>query len=170
MYPAFSGLWCDLRYTIRTWSRSPGFTAITILVLAAGIAANTTVFSVVSAILLRPLPGIAEPERLVSLFRIQNGDVFDVMGYPDYRDFRDRSQSFHGLAAHGATALSFSYSGITERTVSDEVTGNYFDVLAVQPAAGRLLVEADDAAAIISYGFWQRKFGGSAGANRACDR
>ena len=164
MHPAFNGLWCDLRYTLRTWSRSPGFTAITILVLAAGIAANTTVFSVVSAILLRPLPGIAEPERLVSLFRIQNGDVFDVMGYPDYREFRDRSQSFRGLAAHGATALSFSYAGIAERTICDEVTGNYFDVLAVQPAAGRLLVEADDAAAVISYGLWQRRFGGSAGA------
>jgi putative ABC transport system permease protein len=146
------------------WGRNPCFTAITLLVLASGIAANTAVFSVVSAILLRPLPGIADPGRLVSVYRIQNGDTFDDMGYPDYRDFRDRNQSLLGLAAHGATALSFSYAGIPERMVCDEVTGNYFGVLGVQPAAGRLLVEADDAAAVISYGLWQRKFGGSSGA------
>ena len=95
----------DLRYTIRMWGRNPCFTAVTILVLALGIAANTAVFSVVSAILLRPLPGIADPGRLVSLFRIQNGNTFDDMGYPDYRDYRDRNHSLLGLAAHGATAL-----------------------------------------------------------------
>jgi len=154
----------DLCYTVRIWSRNPWFTAVTILVLALGIGANTAVFSVVSAILLRPLPGIADPGRLVSLFRIQNGITFDDMGYPDYRDYRDRNHSLLGLAAHGATALNFSYAGIPERMVSDEVTGNYFHVLGVQPAAGRLLAEADDAAAVISYSLWQRRFGGSAGA------
>jgi len=86
------------------------------------------------------------------------------MGYPDYRDYRDRNHSLLGLAAHGATALSFSYAGIPERMICDEVTGNYFDLLGVRPAAGRLLVEADDAAAVISYGLWLRKFGGSSGA------
>jgi len=164
MPPTLDGLWRDLRYTIRMWGRNPWFTVITLLVLASGIAANTAVFSVVSAILLRPLPGIADPGRLVSLFRIQNGDTFDDMDYPDYRDYRDRNQSLLGLAAHGATALSFSYAGIPERMICNEVTGNYCDVLGVQPAAGRLLVEADDAAAVISYGLWQRRFGGSSGA------
>jgi len=156
--------WQDLRYTIRMWRRNPGFTAIALLVLALGIAANTAVFSVVSAILLRPLPGIADPARLVSLFRIQNGDTFDNMGYPDYRDYRDRNRSLLGLAAHGATALSFSYAGIPERAICDHVTGNYFDVLGARPAAGRLLVEADDAAAVIGYALWQRRFGGSSAA------
>ena len=158
------GVWYDLRYTIRLWGRSPYFTAIAVLVLASGIAANTAVFSVVDAILLRPLPGITDPASLVSLFRIQNGETFDEMGYPDYRDYRDRNQSLLGLAAHGATALSLSYAGVPERMICDEVTGNYFEVLGVQPAAGRLLAEADDAAAVISYGVWQRKFGGSSGA------
>lgn len=162
--PTFDALWRDLRYTIRMWGRNPFFTAITLLVLASGIAANTAVFSVVSAILLRPLPGIADPGRLVSLFRIQNGNTFDNMGYPDYRDFRDRNQSLLGLAAHGATALSFSYAGIPERLICNEVTGNYFEVLGAQPAAGRLLVEADDAAAVISYALWQRRFGGRSAA------
>src|ERR1700722_11209754 len=110
MPPALDGLWQDLRYTIRMWGRNPGFTATTLLVLALGIAANTAVFSVVSAILLSPLPGIADPARLVSLFRIQNSTMFDNMGYPDYRDYRDRNRSLLGLAAHGATALSFSYA------------------------------------------------------------
>jgi len=154
----------DLRYTLRTWGRHPWFTAITLLVLASGIAADTAVFSIVSAILLRPLPGIADPGRLVSLFRIQDGETFDDMGYPDYRDYRDRNQSLLGLAAHGATALSFTYAGTTERMICDEVTGNYFAVLGVRPAAGRLLVEADDAAVVISYGLWQRRFGGSSAA------
>jgi hypothetical protein len=81
-------LWRDLHYTLRTWGRNPCFTAINLLVLALGIAANTAVFSVVSAILLRPLPGIADAGRLVSLFRIQNGNTFDNMGYPDYRVMR----------------------------------------------------------------------------------
>jgi predicted permease len=143
------------------WGRNPGFTAITVLVLASGIAANTAVFSVVSAILLRPLPGIADPGRLVSLVRTQNGDTFDNMAYPDYRDYRDRNRSLLGLAAHGAAALSFRHAGTAERTICDEVTDNYFDVLGVHPAAGRLLLESDDAAAVISYGLWERRFGGS---------
>ncbi len=161
MPATLDALWKDWRYTMRMWGRKPFFTATTLLVLALGIAANTAVFSVVSAILLRPLPGIADPARLISIFRIQNRDTFDNMGYPDYRDYRDRNRSLLGLAAHGATALSFSYAGIPERMICDEVTGNYFGVLGVQPAAGRLLVDADDAAAVISYGFWQRRFGGS---------
>ena len=164
MRSTLDGLWRDLRYTFRMWKRNPGFAATTLLVLALGIAANTAVFSVVSAILLRPLPGIADPGRLVSLFRVQNGETFDNMGYPDYQDYRDRNRSLLGLAAHGETALSFSYKGIPERIVCDEVTGNYFDVLGVRPAAGRLLVAADDAAAVISYGLWRRRFGGSPGA------
>jgi macrolide transport system ATP-binding/permease protein len=161
--PTLDGLWHDLRYTIRIWGKNPCFTAIILLVLAVGIAANTAVFSVVSAILLRPLPGIADPGRLVSLLRIQNGDTFDNMGYPDYRDYRDRNQSLLGLAAHGATAVSFSYAGIPERMICNQVTGNYFGLLGVQPAAGRLLVEPDDAAAVISFGLWRRRFGGSPG-------
>ena len=156
-------LWRDLRYTFRMFAKSPGFTAIILATLALGIAANTAVFSVVSAILLRPLPGISEPDRLVSLYRVQNGQTFDNMGYPDYRDYRDRNQSLAGLAAHSAVALSFN-SGTPERLIGDLVTGNYIAVLGVRPAAGRLLVEDDDSAAVISYSLWQRKFGASASA------
>jgi predicted permease len=159
----FGNLWWDLRYTFRMFATSPGFTAIMLITLALGIAANTAVFSVVSAILLDPLPGISQPGRLVSLYRVQNGQTFDNMGYPDYRDYRDRSKSLAGLAAHSGVALSFN-SGTPERLIGDLVTGNYFDVLGVRPVAGRLLVEDDGAAAVIGYGLWQRRFGGSASA------
>lgn len=155
-------LWRDLRYAFRTFAKNPGFTAIILLTLSLGIAANTAVFSVVSAIFLRPLPGIADPGRLVSVYRIQNGLTFDNLGYPDYRDYRNRNQTLVGLAAHSPAAFSFAY-GAPERMIGDLVTGNYFDVLGVRPALGRLLAEDDDAAAIISYGLWQRKFGANPG-------
>ncbi|MGO8814789.1 MAG: ABC transporter permease [Terriglobia bacterium] len=159
----FESLWQDIRHTFRMAARSPGFTAIIVVTLALGIAANTAVFSVVSAILLRPLPGIREPFRLVSLYRLQNGQTFDDMGYPDYRDYRARNHSLAGLAAHSGVALSFN-SGTPERLIGDLVTGNYFSLLGVRPAAGRLLTEDDDSVAVIGYGLWQRKFGGSASA------
>jgi len=153
----------DLRYACRTFARKPGFTATVVVTLAMGIAANTAVFSVISGIFLRPLPGIAHPGGLVSLYRIQDGLTFDNLGYPDYRDYRDRAKSLAGLAAHSPVALGLAY-GSPERLIGDLVTGNYFEVLGVRPVLGRLLAEDDDSAAVISYGLWQRKFGASPGA------
>lgn len=127
--------------------------------MALGIGANTMVFSVVNAILLRPLPGISDPGRLVSLSRIQDGQGFDNFGYPDYVDYRDRAQSFAGLAAHCTAPLSLTTDG-TSRVRGDLVTDNYFNLLGVKPAAGRLLVEGDGQVAVVSYGLWQQKFGG----------
>ncbi len=122
--------------------------------MALGISANTTVFSVVNAILLRPLPGIADPGRLVSLYRTQNGNVFDNLGYPDYRDYRDRSVSFEGLAAHCMVPLSMTADG-TRRVRGDLVTDNYFEVLGVKAAAGRLLLPGDSAVAVVSNTMWR---------------
>ena len=156
-------LWRDLRYTLRTFAKRPGFTAIVVLTLAVSISANTAVFSVVSGIFLRPLPGITDPNRVVSLYRIQDSLTFDNMSFPDYRDYRDRSKSLVGLAAHSPVALSFAY-GSPERIIGDLVTANYFELLGVRPALGRLLAEDDDTAAVISHGLWQRKFGASPGA------
>ena len=153
----------DFAYALRTLRGSPGFTAIALVALALGIGANTAVFSVVNAILLRPLGGIRDPGRLVSIYRVQNGQTFDNLGYPDYRDYRDRNHTMSGLAAHVAAPLSFYY-GRPERLIGDLVTPNYFELLGVQSAVGRLLAEDDDDAAVISYGLWQRRFGGSPGA------
>ncbi len=127
--------------------------------MALGIGANTTVFSVVNAILLRPLPGIADPGRLVSVYRVQDGQSFDNFGYPDYADYRDRALSFTGLAAYCTAPLSMT-TDVTSRVHGDLVTDNYFSLLGVKPAAGRLLVGGDGQVAVVSYGMWQQKFGG----------
>ena len=113
----------DVRYSLRMLAKNRATTAIAIVVLALGIGASAAVFSVVNAILLRPLPGVAEPGRLVSFYRNQRTDAFNNFAYPDYADYRNRNRSFSGLAAHcpghrhsrlrsamvvGQVALSFS--------------------------------------------------------------
>ena len=121
-------LWQDLHHGFRMLRQSPGFTAVAVLALALGIGANTAIFSLVNAVLLRPLPGVEEPRQLVLLERIQRGKVFYNFGYPDYSDYRDNTRSFSGLAAQVGTPLSFS-QGVTERIRGDLVSGNYFSVL-----------------------------------------
>jgi len=157
----------DLRYGLRILIKNPGFATIAILTMAIGIGANTAVFSVVNAILLRPLPGIADPGRLVTLYRTQPTGSFDNFGYPDYRDFRDRTQSFQGIAAHIAVPLTLT-GQTSERLLGDLVSGNYFEVLGARPAIGRLLSPSDDAesdsVAVLSYGLWHRRFGADPGA------
>jgi macrolide transport system ATP-binding/permease protein len=161
-------LWLDFRYALRMLRKSPGFTAVAVLTLALGIGANAAMFSLINAVLLQPLPGIAHPKQVVSLFRMQKNDPFSVMGYPDYADYRDRTQSFSGLAAHSATWMNLG-SGTPERIMGDVVTGNYFSVLGVRPALGRLIAPGDDAkrgaapVGVLSYSLWQRKFGASRG-------
>ena len=111
----------DIFYAVRVLRKNPAFTIIAILTMALGIGASAVVFGVANAILLRPLPGIAEPGRLVSLYRTQSGNVFDNLGYPDYADYRARCQSFAGLAAHSAVPLSISSDG-ADRVRGDLVT------------------------------------------------
>ena len=93
----------DIRYAVRMLAKNSGFTALAVLALAVGIGANTAIFRLVNAVLLRPLPGVADADRLVQFERIQRGRVMYNFGYPDYLDYRDRNQSYSGLAAHCAT-------------------------------------------------------------------
>ena len=151
----------DLRFGLRILRKNPGFAAGAIVTMTLGIGANTAVFSVVNAILFRPLRGVEDPARLISMSRIQNGTVLDNFGYPDYEDFRDRNRSFSGVAAHAPAAVGWNDDS-PERLGADLVTENYFAVLGVKPSAGRLLAPGDDAAIVIGYGLWQRKFGGRA--------
>ncbi|MEK6321940.1 MAG: ABC transporter permease [Acidobacteriota bacterium] len=156
--------WQDLRYAIRLLTKSPGVTATAVLALALGIGANTAIFSLVNGALLRPLPGVQEPDQLVTLERTQNGKVQYSFGYPDYVDYRDNNSSFEGLAAHCGTPLSFE-SGATERLRGDLVSGNYFSVLGVKALLGRLIAPDDDdqpgahPVAVLSYSLWLRAFG-----------
>ena len=111
-------LWQDLRYAVRLLAKSPGVTAMAVLALALGIGGNTAIFSLVNGALIRPLPGVQDPDQLVSLERTQNGKVQYSSGYPDYVDYRDHCSSFAGLAAHCGTPLSFD-NGTTERLRGD---------------------------------------------------
>ena len=152
----------DLRYGLRILLKSPSFATTAILTMALGIGGTTAVFSIVNAILLRPLPGIATPDRLITLYRVQPSGPFDNFAYPDYCDFRDRTRTFTGIAAHAWAPVILGYQG-SDRLLGDLVSGNYFDVLGAKPAIGRLLSPADDvegaSVAVISYGLWQRRFG-----------
>ena len=158
----------DLRLAIRRLINSPSFTAVAVLALALGIGANTAIFSLLNGALLRPLPGV-DAENLITLERTQNGKVQFSFGYPDYLDYRDHNESLEGLAAHCGTPLSFSDAS-TERLRGDLVSGNYFSVLRVKPALGRLITADDDktpgghAVAVLSYGAWLRLFGGDSDA------
>jgi predicted permease len=157
-------LWQDLRYAVRLLAKSPGVTAMAVLALALGIGANTAIFSLVNGALIRSLPGVHDPDQLVTLERTQDGRVQFSFGYPDYVDYRDHSSSLIGLAAHCGTPLSFN-NGATERLRGDLVSGNYFSVLGVKSVVGRLIAPDDDdqpgahPVAVLSYGLWLRAFG-----------
>lgn len=148
----------DLRYAFRILLKNPGFAVVAILTMALGIGANTAVFSLINAILLRPLSGVTDPRSLVAFYRVLKTDAFDNMGYPDYVDYRDHNQSFSGIAAHCPAPITFNFHGV-ERIAGDLITENYFDVLGVKPAVGRLSLSREEPSAVISYSLWDRKFG-----------
>ena len=154
----------DVRYAVRALRRAPGFTAVAVATLALGIGANTAIFSIVDALLFRPLP-IADPSHVVALYRGASGSN-RAFSYLDYLDYRTRLQHFEGFAGWGGNRLWFRNGGDLERVDAAMVTGNYFDVLGVAAAAGRLFVTDDDdfaaprAVAVISDRFWRTEFGG----------
>src|SRR5437870_6159895 len=149
---------------LRGLRKNPGFSLVCTLTLALGIGANTAIFTVINAVLIRPVPGVANPAELVIFERLQKNNPDYSFGYPDYLDYRYYNQSFTGLAARCRAPLGLSH-GTTERITGELVSGNYFSVLGVNPARGRLIVpedvRADDESpvAVLSYGIWQRVFG-----------
>ncbi len=160
----------DTQYALRLLKRNPGFTLTAVLSLALGIGANTAIFSLIDSVFLRSMP-VDHPEQLAVIAR--NPQRLQVSGnYPDYEYIRDHNKSFSGVVA---------FSGVSNQglTVPDEgihseprlaavtlVSGNYFDVLGVRPAVGRLLSPSDNLregahpVAVLGYGFWQRRFAG----------
>jgi predicted permease len=155
----------DLRYAVRAMLKSPGFTAVALLSLVVGVGANAAVFSLVNTILFHPLP-VAEPQRLVEVTPSKPGLDFGLFSYPAYKDLRDRNEVFEGMAAYRFAPMSLSREGNNERIWGFEASGNYFDLLGVQPAAGRFFTQEEDRVpgavpvAVLSYGCWQRRFGG----------
>ena len=162
----FETAWQDVRYGFRLLRRSPMFTATAALSLAIGIGANTTIFSIASALMLRPLPGLSEPDRLVDIGRTDAGrNNFDTSTYPNYRDVRERVTLLSDVYASRIEpqAVSLSDGTEAERIYGVPVSGNYFRALGTTAARGRLLTDDDDrpggpAVAVISYELWQRRY------------
>ena len=161
---AFADVLQDLRYAARMLWKQPGFTLAAVVTLALGIGANTAVFSLVNATLFQRLP-VADPDRLVYMYRGAGNGVFS---YPQYAILRDHAKSFDGLAGWGGIVASLHAGDSAELVPGIIATGNFFEVLGLRPALGRLLGPADDVrpgahpVAVISHEFWQSRFGGRA--------
>jgi putative ABC transport system permease protein len=157
----------DIRYGLRILRRSPGVTAVAILSLALGIGANTAIFSLLNAVVLRMLP-VQEPERLIRVMRIAPWFKAPVGSFtnPIWEQVRDQQDVFNGVFAWGDSEFDLAQGGESQFVDGVYVSGDYFNVLGVRPAAGRLLEASDDrrgcpGAAVLSYGFWQQQFGGA---------
>src|SRR5947209_11129184 len=125
----------DIRYAFRQLLKDPRFTLAAVLALAIGIGANTAIFSVVNAVLLKPLP-YPQAEQLVAIGSVDTrdrGDDFKSLSFPDFRDFRDQAKSFTSMAVHRHTGLALSGNGQAQNLNAQEVSGNFFEVLGVKP-------------------------------------
>jgi putative ABC transport system permease protein len=162
-------LLADLRYGFRSLLKSPGFTAVAVIALALGIGANTAIFSVVNALLLKPLP-YKDAERLVLIWHTYpklNLDQASVSA-PSYIEYRDMTGSFEQVATATSWSVNLTGVGEPERLQGARVSYNLFTTVGVQPIAGRgFLAEEDqpgkNRVAVLSYGLWQRRFGGDPG-------
>ncbi|MEP6834407.1 MAG: ABC transporter permease [Gemmatimonas sp.] len=156
------GLSQDLRYGLRSLLRQPSFTIIAVLTLAIGIGATSAIFSVVDGVLLRPLPYV-ESERMVRL----QPTKFNNASAKDYDDWRRQSTQFEQVAAYlGVSSFNLSGTNDPERIAGMRVSANLFPMLGAKPAVGRLFLEEEDRkgqgkVVLLSYGLWQRKFGGA---------
>ena len=162
----------DLRYAVRTLRKSPLFVTVAILSLALGIGANTAIFTLINQLILQFLP-VRDPEELVLLtgrgnhYGSNNGP--NAISYPMYRDFRDKNQVFSGMFCRHGDMVSVAFNGRTELAAAELVSGNYFPVLGVGAAAGRVFNASDDLyqgahpLAVISYGYWRTRFAGDRG-------
>lgn len=158
-------LWQDLRNSVRMLVKRPGFTFVAIITLALGIGASTAIFSVVNAVLLRPLP-YPEADRLVAISERSLEDPVISVGYPDYLDWRARQSVFEEMSARMPMGGVIVGANEPERVIGRLVTSSFFSTLRVQPMLGRAFTEAEDKPGaqpvmVISFGLWQRQFGGA---------
>ena len=157
----------DLRFGMRTLVKRPGFTLVAVVTLALGIGANTAIFSVVNAVLLRPLP-FKDSEQLVIVYEKTQTVPRDFVSVPDLRDYRAASHSFQEFATFVPQSVNLTGTGEPERVVGAFTTSSLFPLLGVNVERGRALTAEDDAeggglVAVLSNEFWQRRFGGDAG-------
>ncbi|HEY3929148.1 MAG TPA: ABC transporter permease [Candidatus Koribacter sp.] len=169
----FDSLFQDVRYAFRQLRKSPGFAVTAVITLALSIGANTAIYTVFDQVLLRRLP-VRDAKRLVVLefsgtdtgsTNNHGGPSGSYFSYPMYKDLRDRNAVFDGLIASDIWQVGVQWHNQPELVNTEIVSGNYFDVLGVQPAAGRLFVQADDVVpnanplVVLNYAYWQRRFG-----------
>jgi predicted permease len=154
----------DVQYAFRTMRQSPGFTATAVLSLALGIGANTAIFSLIDALMLRWLP-VRDPQELVQLkMRTARGTPpGETFSYAIVTAFADQEDIFSGVSGFSGTSFSVGPRGSVNRVSGAWVTGDYYETLGLNPAMGRLLTRADDRpgappVAVISYGYWERQF------------
>ena len=158
----------DVRYTIKWLLRSPVFTAVAIASLGLGIGFNTALFSIVDALLLRPLP-VERADRLVDVYtRGVDGDTYATSSYPDFLDFQAQNQVFEGMLGYSPALGAIRTSDQSRMAIGEVVTGNYFQLLGVRAAIGRTILPEDDRAGaprvmMIAHRVWMKSFGGDPG-------
>jgi predicted permease len=165
-------LWKDITFGVRMLAKNPGFTTIAVITLALGIGANTAIFSLMNQILLQQLP-VKNPSELVILRApgpmtghvSSDGDETESFSYPMYKGLRDNNSVFSGILARSTFSASLASRGQTDRASGELVSGNYFEVLGVQPAVGRVFSQDDDRVpgghpvVVLSHSYWERHFG-----------
>jgi predicted permease len=160
----------DLRFAARMLVKNPGFTLVAVLSLALGIGANSTIFTIVNAVLLNPLP-VRDASTLVSVFTTDErnrGQLFNFLqvSRPNLEDYRAQNAVFSEMAIYNGLPLAFSGAGEPEQIAGEMVSGNFFDLLGVKPVAGRTFLPDEDRVpgqklvTVLSYAFWQRRLGG----------
>ncbi|HYY55996.1 MAG TPA: ABC transporter permease, partial [Pyrinomonadaceae bacterium] len=157
--------WQDIRYGIRVLLKSPGVTLVAVLALALGIGANTAIFSVVNAVLLRPLP-FPEPDRLMvaQTVNVKRGLTQNAFSFLNFADFRSQNSSFEALSSYHSTSSALTGGETPEQVEGINATAEIFKVLGAKPLLGRTFTPEDEQpggvpVAVISYGMWQRRFG-----------
>src|SRR5262245_9846061 len=161
-------LWLDIRFGLRMLRKTPGFAVVAALTLALGIGANTAIFSVINAAILRPLP-FAEPDRLIRIYESNPGRNWFTFGvsYPNYLDWAAQSRSFEHLSATTSGSPTLVTGGEAERVSAIYATHTFLPMLRVSPMLGRNFEAAEDRpggnnrVAVLTFGYWQRRFGGN---------
>ena len=162
-----ASFWQDLRYAFRAFGKSPWFASLAVVTLALGIAVNTSIFSIINGFLMRPMP-VPHPEQLTVLSLQQAGDKsLQSFSCPDYLDLRDQSSSFSDIIAYRVTLAGLTADNRGDHCIATRVTGNYFSMLGVQPALGRLILPTEgqtpgaDPILVLGYSYWQKRFTGN---------
>jgi predicted permease len=152
----------DIRFGLRMLRKNPGFTVVAVLTLALGIGANTAIFTLIDSVMLRPLP-VEEPQQLIQIAHVVDGKD-QPLSYPQFTRLNEQMHSIQGAFARQGTNAVLTIDGVEDQVTGEIASGEYFQVLQLKPAAGRLLSSQDDAApgaspvAVISFDYWRRRF------------